>query len=203
MTARPSLPAGREHALLHELRRKLFHLLTLVYLAAYLRLGPSSTAFWLAAWTALVFAVETARLRLPAFNALVIAPFRAIVRPHEERRYSGLFYTSVGALATIVLFGPHRLAVSAGLVTLALGDAAAAVVGRAFGRRRWPNSDKSVEGTAAFVAACFGGTVFVGVPWPAALAASAAAAAVETSPAPFDDNLWIPVTASAVVWLMV
>ena len=114
---------------------------------------------------------------------------------------SGVHYTTVGALLTMVLFGSQPLAVWSGLLCLAFGDAAAALVGRKWGRHRWPGTSKSVEGSAACLAACFAACLAAGVPWPAAATAASAVAAVELSPMPFDDNLWIPLSAGAVVWL--
>ncbi|CAG8510776.1 9816_t:CDS:10, partial [Cetraspora pellucida] len=38
-----------------------------------------------------------------------------------------------------------------GILTLGLGDAMASIVGKRYGRRRWPGTSKTVEGTIAFI----------------------------------------------------
>ncbi|CAG8487057.1 15377_t:CDS:2 [Racocetra fulgida] len=38
-----------------------------------------------------------------------------------------------------------------GILTLGLGDAMASIIGKRYGRRRWPGTSKTVEGTIAFI----------------------------------------------------
>ncbi|WFD33931.1 dolichol kinase [Malassezia cuniculi] len=45
-----------------------------------------------------------------------------------------------------------RIAQQLGTLVLGVGDALASIVGRRFGRHKWPGSNKSVEGSLAFVA---------------------------------------------------
>lgn len=188
--------------LAHELRRKTFHLLTLAYLGAYLWLGYPRALYWMLPWTLLVGAVELARCYWPALNELALAPFRGIMREHEFVKLSGAWYTSLGALLTIACWGEHRVVVAAALVCLAVGDAAAALAGRALGRHPWPfAAPKSVEGSAACLAACLAGCLACGLGPAASLAAAAAVTLLELAPLPFNDNLWIPVGAGLVAWL--
>ena len=50
--------------------------------------------------------------------------------------------------------GPRQhLSLFAGVITVGVGDTAAAVIGSQFGRHRWPSSTKTVEGSLAAVAA--------------------------------------------------
>ncbi len=67
---------------------------------------------------------------------------------------------SLALLTLIVLVGltRSRMIVAGSLTVLALGDGAAGILGRAFGRTRWPwRRDKTVEGSAAFWVAATGG----------------------------------------------
>src|SRR5271157_5080804 len=89
----------------HESIRKLFHLLTLVYLAVYRWLGVSHTAWLLGGWVAAEGMLEWARLRFPALNRGLIAAFGAIPRPEEESRISGIFWTALGCWLTVLAFG--------------------------------------------------------------------------------------------------
>ncbi|CAG8718961.1 2901_t:CDS:2, partial [Scutellospora calospora] len=43
------------------------------------------------------------------------------------------------------------LANLSGILTLGLGDAMASIVGKRYGRKRWPGTSKTVEGTFAFI----------------------------------------------------
>jgi dolichol kinase len=185
-----------------EVGRKTFHLLTLIYLFGYRKLGYPAAMYGMAAWTVLVGTAEFARLRVPAFNRVVVTPFSPIMRKEESRRMSGMYYTSLGGLATIAAFGRSPIVVSAGLACLAFGDAAAAVFGRLLGRTKWPWADKSVEGSTACFAACLAGSVALGVPWAAAAAAAGAATIVESARVPFDDNLWIPIAGAGAAWFV-
>jgi dolichol kinase len=186
-----------------EVGRKTFHLLTLVYLAAYKLIPYPAVVAWAGVWLVLVGGFEFARLRSPALNRAFSLPFSAIMRPDERHaRMTGIYYSAIGVFLTIACFGKRPIVVAAGLACLTFGDAAAAVVGRLLGRTRWPWAAKSVEGSAACLAACFAGALALGVPWLGALAAATAATVVEAAPVPFDDNLWIPVAGAAAASLL-
>ena len=142
--------------------------------------------------------LDVLRFRFQWLNQQFLRWLSPLLKHDEGRRLTGATYLVVGALFTFLLFGPE-VAVPA-LLFLALGDPAAAVVGR-----RMPGPrifGKSPGGTAAFVAL---GLVMVG-----ALTASGAvdyhwglligaliAGLVELAPVDLDDNLTIPLIAGA------
>jgi uncharacterized protein (TIGR00297 family) len=154
------------------------------------------------------------------FNAVVLprAGGRTIVRPADASRgYPfGILIYPVSVLFLILAF-PARLDIAASAWgILAVGDGTATLAGRRWGRHRlaW-NPDKSVEGLLAFIAA--GGAAAMFLAWwtapaitpPPALAftvvapvlAAIAAGLVETVPIALDDNVSVPATAGAVLWL--
>jgi dolichol kinase len=96
---------------------------------------------------------------------------------------------------------PHRDIVIASLWFLALGDAAAALVGRSIGHIRI--GDKSLEGSAACFLACWAAGMFFldspGGKIPEAAVGAFTAALLEALPMPLDDNLWIPTVAGLVL----
>ena len=114
------------------------------------------------------------------------------------------------SILLLLLMLPARLdIVAAAWGILAAGDGAATLVGRRYGRRRWPwNREKSVAGSAALVIAGGAAGAFlcwwcrpVIIPPPylwfsigAPIAAALVAAAVETVPIRLDDNLSVPLT---------
>lgn len=155
-----------------------------------------------------------------AFNAAVLPRVggRTIIRPADAARgYPfGILIYPVSVLLLILAF-PARLDIAAAAWgVLAIGDGAATLVGRRWGRHRlsW-NPDKSVEGLLAFVLA--GGAAAVFLAWwtapaitprppiafivAAPILAAVAAGLVETIPIALDDNLSVPATAGAVLWL--
>jgi len=154
------------------------------------------------------------------FNAVVLPRTggRTIIRPADASRgYPlGILIYPVSVLLLVLAF-PARLDIAAAAWgVLAIGDGAATLVGRRWGRHRlgW-NPDKSVEGLLAFVVAGSAGAVFLAwwtapaiTPPPsmafvvaAPLLAAVAAGLVETVPVALDDNISVPATAGAVLWL--
>jgi uncharacterized protein (TIGR00297 family) len=154
-----------------------------------------------------------------AFN-LFVMPYvgSRLYRPVDRARGIplGIVLYPLAVLLLILVF-PARLDIAAAAwAVLAFGDGPATLVGRRLGGRRWPwNHDKTVAGSAGFVV--FASIGAAGLAWwtrpdlaalhgwthviLAAVAASAAAAAVETIPVRLDDNLSVPATAAAVLWL--
>jgi len=182
-----------------EIGRKAFHMLSLVYLAAFYLIGYPRVLVALAAWLVFVAAVEAGRFASERLNRALTGFFRGMIRETEQRSYSGIFHTTAGCLTTILIAGRRPRVVTAALLCLALGDAAAALVGKAWGRHRFPGSDKSVEGSLACLLVCLGVGLAAGLgPWPAA-GAALAATLVELLPTTrfFNDNLWMPVAAAA------
>jgi uncharacterized protein (TIGR00297 family) len=154
-----------------------------------------------------------------AFNVAVMPRVgSAIYRPSDRtRRFShGIVLYPVAVLGLILMF-PYRLDIAAAAWgILAFGDGMASVVGRRWGHRRIPwNRDKSVAGSAAlFLCGGAAGAFLawwcrpavipppflwfsVGVPFFAALVAAFA----ETIPVRLDDNILVPGSAAAVLWV--
>ena len=164
-----------------------------------------------------------------AFNTLALPRVggRRLYRPVDEARGFplGILLYPLAVLLLVLLF-PSRLdIVAAAWAILAFGDGFATLVGRAASSRTgsaaartghlpW-NADKTIAGTAAFIiCGTVGGVAFawwVGaaiVPRPplaftilAPLAAAIAAGFVETIPVQLDDNVSVPATAAAVLWI--
>lgn len=185
-----------------ELGRKAFHMLSLLYWAAFAVLGWPGVLPLMYAWLAFVVAVEASRLRVPAVHAALSGPpFGGMMRDAEKRTFTGVFHTTVGSLAAMHVAQGRPEIVGTAIGQLALGDAAAALAGKAFGRVRILGGQKSLEGTLAGFAVCYAVAAGFGVPPGAALASAAAASLVELLPTSrwLNDNLWIPVTSAAVL----
>lgn len=189
--------------LFREIKRKAFHLLSLAYLAAYFLLGYPRVIAWLLTWTVLLMFLEAFRLYFPKLNEFLIQLFRGLSRPEEKTRYSGAFYTAAGALIVIFLFGRNPKIVSASLFCAALGDAAAALIGKIFGTHKIFGGRKSLEGSVACFLFCLVACLSLGFPLPASIAASMAGTALEFLPttAYFNDNLWLPLGSALILSL--
>jgi uncharacterized protein (TIGR00297 family) len=126
-----------------------------------------------------------------------------------------LYPTSILLLLLMLPGRPDIVAASWGI--LAAGDGAATLIGRRYGKSKWPwNRQKSVAGSAALL--LMGGMAGAFLAWwcrPAVIpppylwfsvlapfVAALCAAAVETVPIRLDDNLSVPLTASAVLWAL-
>jgi len=127
-----------------------------------------------------------------------------MLRHHERRRFAGATWMALAYATAVVLF-PKPIAVMAMLFN-GFGDAAAALVGKRFGRHRtaW---GKSWEGFAAglavnlavgFTIATLSGTV----PVLAAVAGGTAAAVLEFLDLPVDDNVRVTLGGGGVAWLV-
>ena len=198
-----SKPFGpRRHPLLRESARKAFHLLSLIYLAGYKLIGWPAVLRWMAAWAVIIFTVETARLALPKLNAALTAFFGGLAREDEHDKYSGIIHTTLGVLIVFVAFGAAPRIVAGAIYCVAFGDAAAALVGKAFGRTVI-RTGKSLEGSAACFSTCALSLWALGFSAVPVVVASLAATLVELCPTTrwFNDNLWMPVVAGAALKL--
>jgi len=164
----------------------------------------------LAALGMLVWAwgMEISRVLSPQVNAFLMTVFSRVSHPHEAVRInSATWYTS--AVFLICLASPDRNGVL-GLLVLSVGDPMAALIGRRFGRIKI--GSKSLEGFAAFVltsalasAAYLGGYYPELAPLPLvglAVGASVAGGLAELFTSKLDDNMTIPLAATAGAVLM-
>jgi dolichol kinase len=187
-----------------EFGRKAFHMLSLVYWAAFALLGWPRILYWICPWLIVVLAIETARLYVPWVERTLVGLFEGLIRETERRHYSGIVHTTTGSLAAMLIAQGDPVIVGAAIGQLAFGDSAAALIGKAFGRTKILGGKKSLEGSLACFSACFALAIAVGVRPGAALASALAASAVELLPTTgfFNDNLWMPVASAAVLRLL-
>jgi dolichol kinase len=123
------------------------------------------------------------------------------MRPSEHRHLVWPVH-HLTAVATLLAYcvAPPVAATAVGY--LVFGDAAAALVGRRWGRHRY--GAKSLEGSAACAGICLGLGALLLPQHPAAVAAGAITATlVEALPLPFDDNWTMPLAAAAVLVALV
>lgn len=207
MTAPGAAGHGRAEglALRQELARKAIHLLSaaapLLYAAGTL---PRRYLLWLLAWLlAMALVVELGRARVAAARGVFERWAGALLRPHERDRWAGATWLLAAFLGAALLL-PAPVAIAA-MWAVAVGDACAAIVGRAFGRIRlggaW-GGGKSLEGALACFAATYAGALLVARLTPGESAVAALAATLAEWPArPADDNVRIVVAVGGALTL--
>lgn len=194
-----------------ELRRKAIHFLALI-IPFGLFFFPGWFALpLLTAVTALFLAVELLRFFVPPIRALFLRFFGFLLRLHEDKALTGatclLLSSTACALGLAALEGrgltlsfEARVSLFYAFAFLILGDAAAAVVGKRFGRLKIAGS-KTLMGTlACFLTAILIyliGRAFITGPLPmaAGILGALLTAGLEVLPLRLDDNLRVaPVT---------
>ncbi|MEM1271160.1 MAG: phosphatidate cytidylyltransferase [Bacteroidota bacterium] len=191
-----------------ELSRKALHLLTLAIPAGLLVLGRDVALWVLVPLAAVAVLADVLRVHSAGFKRFIDRFFGFMMRADEQPelgdpvRINGATWVLVASALTAVLF-PVELAAPA-LALFLVGDAAAALVGRRFGKHEIGSLGKSWEGSLAFVLA--GGLAawaFAPALSPVALiAASLVGALAEAIPRPFNDNLRVPIAAGVVLALL-
>lgn len=187
-----------------EFGRKAFHMLSLAYLGAFHLLGWPRVGFAMAVWLPIVIVIETLRLKVPAIERALFSFFEGMIRETERKHFSGIFHTTTGSFAAMLIARGDPRIVGAAILQLALGDAASALVGKAFGRTKLFGGLKSLEGSLAGFAVGFAAALACGVRPGAAFAAALAGSLAELLPTTpwFNDNLWIPIASATVLRLM-
>lgn len=141
-----------------ECKRKLIHLSSLWMVFAVVLIPNRWAAAGLFAFllAGTLLCEHAYACRKPFFTPLYGFFFGRMLRKEPEYGVwivSGGSYVLMAALLVTVLYQP--LAAGGALVVMLTGDAAAALVGRRFGRHKAPNN-KSWEGAAAFIAVGYG-----------------------------------------------
>jgi glycerol-3-phosphate acyltransferase PlsY len=128
--------------------------------------------------------------------------FGQLMRPHERWGLLGSTYLLLAALLAIEIFRREVAAAAIGFTVV--GDAFAALGGRAYGRTRI--FGKSIEGFAIGLAACLVWAVYLAwvghLPWHVVVAGAVAASLVELLPIPLDDNLGMTLAAGYAMTLL-
>jgi dolichol kinase len=181
------------------LPRKIWHASGAIIVLLYRGLGMARplAAGILLGITAFLLALDFLRPRWPALQKLFRRKLSLILDPKDMRGLNGSTLYFGGCALAVALFPPGHAC--AGILALAFGDPAAALVGSSIRSPRWGRV--SLAGTAAcFAAATLGCRIFV--PWPAAVAGGIAAALLEAFAGSKLDNLAIPLGTALLLTLL-
>jgi dolichol kinase len=190
-------------SLRRELSRKGLHLLSTAVPIAYADGVSRAFVLWgLFAGVVIALAVEATRARYARARTLFDAGVGSLLREHERLGLSGATWLLVALLVAALCF-PRDVAVAA-MCAVSLGDAAAAIIGRALVPS---GSDlrKSFGGTAAcFTASAIAARTIAHIAWREALVVGVLASLAERPRRPLDDNLRIAVVVGCgiLLWRM-
>jgi dolichol kinase len=174
-----------------EIKRKIFHILTLVYVIAYWYLPLNTVLYTMFVIILFVLFAEVLRAKNEKFNIFVLKILGGVHRESETHKISGLPWTLAGAFFTMFLFH-NKTIVLTSFLYLAFGDAVAALIGKAYGKHKI-YAGKSLEGSFACFVVCFIIGLVVLPTWQFAFIGALIATFVETIPWPLNDNFWMQI----------
>lgn len=190
-----------------ELQRKALHLLALIIPLGMAWLGKTTAALILVPGALLALLGDVLRVRSPFVARWINTLFGGMMRPSERPpvgapvSINGATWVLLSAAVLTVLFPVHLAAPS--LAVFMIADAVAALVGRRLGRLHWGRTARTVEGSAGFLLT--GLAVFAALSplpfWIIALSVGVGCLA-EAAPRPLNDNLRVPFTMAAVLFLL-
>lgn len=193
----------------NELLRKTIHLLSLSIPVIYYFITRELALIILVPLVIFSLITDLSRYYFPNFGNLFYKFFGFLLRDHEKdhvkKNLNGATYVLIAAVITVLIF-PKVIAITA-FAILIVSDISAALIGRRFGKV--PFLSKSLEGTLAFfISACI--VIFVapkvaGLPaeyFIGFFAAFIGAIAENISYGYADDNLTIPLSIGATMWIL-
>ncbi len=122
-----------------------------------------------------------------------------MLRDHESLDLSGASYILSGAVLTILFF--EKTVALAAIGFIVLGDIAAALVGRKYGRIKI--GDKTLEGSLTFFGVCILVALLVpDLSFGIGIVGALVATIIEAMTLPVDDNLIVPVIAGLAMQIL-
>ncbi|HKJ67139.1 MAG TPA: SEC59/DGK1/VTE5 family protein [bacterium] len=183
-----------------ELGRKAIHLGSAVFPVSYWFLDKELFLPIIGVLAIGTIAIDYGRHKVDWIRRLFHAIFGSVLREQEHTTLTGGSTVMAAEFLMVALF-PKPVAI-ASLLTLSIGDSAAAIVGITYGRHTI-HKRKTWEGTLAFVvSASVVGWLVPGIPLYAAILAALAAGLVEVLFTVFDDNICIPLASGLTLVLL-
>jgi len=186
----------------NELKRKGIHLCALVIPLSYYFFLPKSLALLIFTPAALIsIFIDLLRHKNTFLSKWINWVLGPILREHESWDFTGSSYI-LSAFVLSVLFFNKKIAVAV-ICFAILGDMAAALVGRIFGKVKIVNSSKTLEGSLAFFTSCL--LIVIVIPsfpiW-IGLVGALIATIVEALSIPVNDNFSVPLLSGLVMEIL-
>jgi dolichol kinase len=185
-----------------ELLRKLTHLFALVIPGGYYLFGLSKgeALTIMVPISVAMITIDIARLKDWRLWHLLKGLLSPIIREHEMRGdFTGASYILTTSCFCIALF-PKPVTIAA-LAFIMVGDTAAAIIGRKFGRHKFKS--KSLEGSSAFfITAALVALAVPNLPLEVGLVGALAATITEAVSFEIDDNTSVPLVCGLVMQML-
>jgi dolichol kinase len=204
-----------EISLYNEFKRKATHLVALSIPIGYFLLPKLLSLLILtpfALGSILIDIIRLKRLPLHGFLNRLIGP---MLREHEDSDFTGSSYIFTASVLSILLF--DKSAAIAAISFIILGDIAAALIGRRYGKLKinWtfarpkvktgqnPHKKKTFEGSFACLFMCLLVVLIIpGLPLWIGVVGAFVATMVEAMPFPIDDNFSVPLVSGLVMHIL-
>ena len=185
--------------MISELLRKSIHLSGLILPVIYFFLDKPTMLIFAGILAGIAIAIELVKWVFPSFGNFFFQIFAPLLRTHERKgAITGATYYLISAFLCIRFF-PKTLAVVC-IFFMVLGDLAAALVGKKWGRTKLIGA-KSLEGSAACFVVC-AAIALVKLDPIIGIIGALVATIVEMLPFPVDDNLTVPLVSGAVMYFL-
>lgn len=195
MTKETGPVPGRAFSVKRELQRKSIHLAMIVIPVWIYVTPPDWTLLGLIIATSATVVMDLLRLTDHRLRGFFLRFFRSLIRSHEEEHLLGSTYFMIAALLSVLAFD-DKIAIAA-LTFLIIGDTAAAIVGKKYGKPLYWG--KSLQGSlACFVSCLIIGAALLDNQW-VIITGALAAAVAEALPVPMDDNMRVPIISGLVM----
>jgi len=186
-----------------EFLRKLLHLSNLVIPFTYLFYFDSKVEalIILLPITSLAFLIEYLRINSISVKNIFDKYLFSMLRNHEKSgKYTGATWIFISSTLSIAIF-PKDIAIIS-LIYMSIGDTAAGLIGRKFGRIKIYN--KTLEGALAGFIVCLivGLMIDLNLSKTVVAIGALSAAIIEFMPISIDDNLRIPLFSGTVMYVM-
>lgn len=180
-----------------ELGRKAIHIASSIFPISYWFFEKRIFLPIIAILATAAVLIDYGRHKVPWIRTAFGAVFGKVLRENEHSGLTGGATVMIAQVMMIALF-PKPIAI-ASLLTLSIGDSAAALVGLSVGRHKIYQS-KTWEGTAAFLlSATLVAALVPGIPLFAAALAATGAGVIEIFLIHLDDNLFIPLVSGIIL----
>ncbi len=195
----------------NEFRRKAIHLFALTIPIGYFLLPKTPSLLILSPFVVGAIMIDIVRLRKLPLHGFLNRLLGSILRDHEEEDFAGASYILSASFLSILLF--HKSVAMAAISFIILGDIAAALIGRRFGKTKIPwsltkvnpfgNDRKSLEGSLSCLLMCL--VVAMVIPqlplWIGIIGAVTATVAEGVS-LPINDNFSVPLLSGLCMQLL-
>jgi dolichol kinase len=190
--------------MISELLRKSIHLSGLILPVIYFFLDKPTMLIFAGILAGITIAIELVKWIFPGFGNFFFQIFAPLLRTHERKgAITGATYYLISAFLCILFFAKTLAVVC--IFFMVLGDLAAALVGKKWGRTKLIGA-KSLEGSAACFVVCAAvvcaAIALVKLHPVIGIIGALVATIVELLPFPVDDNLTVPLVSGAVMYFL-